>query len=345
MPDPTLVILILLFIAVAVAAPRLGGVAIYRQWRTRREQEQIEDALKLLFDAQQENRSAGMRTLMGVLHLSENQALRLTNHLQTQGLIEIRKSSLRLTTEGERLALHLVRAHRLWERYLADEAGMPLARIHKEAHRREHGMTPEQIEAMETAMGFPTRDPHGDPIPDRSGTLPQNGFGVALTDWEAEQTGRIVHLEDEPAIAFAQIIAEGIHLGQRVRVIENSPHRVAFTDGENEFRLAPAVAANVFLEPLPEIAAQPEGILSLAALSHNQAAEIIGLDDACQGFTRRRFLDLGMTPGTQIAPELQNAIGDPRAYRVRGTLIALRKEQAGMIWVKPLSQSKLETIQ
>ena len=47
-------------------------------------------------------------------------------------------------------------------------------------------------------------------------------------------------------------------------------------------------------------------------------------------------MDLGLTPGTLIFPELQNFFGDPRAYRVRGTLIALRKDQAAQIWVKPV---------
>jgi Fe2+ transport system protein FeoA len=73
----------------------------------------------------------------------------------------------------------------------------------------------------------------------------------------------------------------------------------------------------------------------LAELKTDQPAEILMLDDAVQGFTRRRFLDLGLTPGTKILPELGNFFGDPRAYRVRGTLIALRKDQAARIWVKP----------
>lgn len=335
MPEPITIILIAAILVVVFGIPRYGALALIRQWIANRKDEQLEDALKLLFDAQQENRSSGIRTLMASLRLSEKAALRLATHLQNQGLVVMRQSSLRLTEEGERLALHLVRAHRLWERYLAVEAGMPLAYIHKEAHRREHGMTAEQIEEMETAMGFPTRDPHGDPIPDRSGALPDRGTGVALTDWNAEQVGRIIHLEDEPAIAFAQIIAEGIHLGQLVHMIESGPDRISFTDGENEYRLAPAVAANVFVETLAETAAQPKGAVPLAAIEENQEAEIIGLDESCQGFTRRRFLDLGMTPGTQITPVLQTAIGDPRAYRVRGTMIALRKEQASMIWVRP----------
>jgi Fe2+ transport system protein FeoA len=74
--------------------------------------------------------------------------------------------------------------------------------------------------------------------------------------------------------------------------------------------------------------------MPLWKLAHDQRAEIVSLDEGVQGFTRRRFLDLGLTPGTKIYPELQNFFGDPRAYRVRGTLIALRKEQAAQIWVK-----------
>jgi len=62
----------------------------------------------------------------------------------------------------------------------------------------------------------------------------------------------------------------------------------------------------------------------------------VTLDNAVQGFTRRRFLDLGLTPGTKIYPELGNFFNDPRAYRVRGTLIALRKDQAAQIWVRPV---------
>ena len=67
-------------------------------------------------------------------------------------------------------------------------------------------------------------------------------------------------------------------------------------------------------------------------------SEIIELDERCQGYTRRRFLDLGLTPGTRIFPELNNPFREPRAYRVRGTLIALRNDQASMIWVLPQAE-------
>jgi Fe2+ transport system protein FeoA len=60
------------------------------------------------------------------------------------------------------------------------------------------------------------------------------------------------------------------------------------------------------------------------------------LDSDCRGFSRRRLLDLGLTPSTRVEVALENTFGDPRAFRVRGTLIALRDQQAGQVWVKPL---------
>ena len=87
---------------------------------------------------------------------------------------------------------------------------------------------------------------------------------------------------------------------------------------------------------LPESEKLKREAIPLAELEDAQTGEIVTLDDAVQGFSRRRFLDLGLTPGTKIYPELGNFFGDPRAYRVRGTLIALRRDQAAQIWVKPV---------
>ena len=58
---------------------------------------------------------------------------------------------------------------------------------------------------------------------------------------------------------------------------------------------------------------------------------------SCQGLTRRRLLDLGFTPGTRLRPVLQTFVGDPRAYRVRGTTIALRRDQASVVIVRPIA--------
>ena len=328
-----LVLAILLIAAIFI--PRVGLLAIFKTYRAARERELVEDALKHLLDREQHGRQASPESLAGTLNLQRTRVMKLIEDMETQGLLESRGANLHLTTQGERWALHVVRAHRLWERYLTDEARMPLGKIHGESERREHSLTEAQLNDLDAALGHPTRDPHGDPIPTREGTL-LKAEGMPLTAWQAEGPVRIVHLEDEPALAFEQILAAGLRLGQTIRILDRNPQRYLLTDGETEFRLAPAVAANVSVAPLPESEVAKANAISLAELTYDQRAEIIVLDEAVQGFTRRRFLDLGLTPGTVIYPELQNFFGDPRAYRVRGTLIALRKDQAAQIWVKPV---------
>jgi DtxR family Mn-dependent transcriptional regulator len=223
----------------------------------------------------------------------------------------------------------------LWERYLVDEARMPLNRIHDEAQKREHSFTEAQLNALDAALGHPTLDPHGDPIPSREGKM-SSVESMPITAWQAETPARIVHIEDEPAIAYEQILAAGLRLGQTIRMLERTPQRIVLSDGETEYRLAPTVAANVNVAPLSTSEISKASAITLAELVRDQRGEIVQLDDAVQGFTRRRFLDLGLTPGTTIYPELGNFFGDPRAYRIRGTLIALRKDQAAQIWVKPV---------
>ena len=318
-----------------IFVPRFGLLALFQDWQSARQRERVEDALKHLLDREQAGRHTSPESLAGTLDLPRRKTTALIATMESQGLIESRGPDLHLTTEGERWAMHIVRAHRLWERYLADEARMPLEKVHTEAHRREHGLTAAQLDQMEAALGHPTTDPHGDPIPSRDGVMAK-ADATPITGWQTDHLARIVHLEDEPAIAYQQILATGLRLGQTIRILENDSQKYVLSDGENEYRLAPAVAANVHVSPLPEGTVFPAGTISLDELQHDQQAEIVTLDDAVQGFTRRRFLDLGLTPGTTIYPELKNFFGDPRGYRVRGTLIALRKDQAAQIWVKPV---------
>ena len=326
---------LIVILVAAVSLPRYGVLAQYRDWRSAHEREQVEDALKHLLDREQSGRHASPESLAGTLDLPRVKVTRLIADMESQGLLETQGAQLHLTAEGERWAIHVVRAHRLWERYLVDEARMPLNQIHHEAHRREHNLSEAQLNELDAALGHPTLDPHGDPIPSRDGKM-ASVESLPITSWQAEGPVQIVHIEDEPAIAYEQILAAGLRLGQVIRIIERTPQRFVLSDGETEYRLAPTVAANVSVVSLPASEIARANAVPLVALTQDQRGEIVSLDDAVQGFTRRRFLDLGLTPGTTIYPELGNFFGDPRAYRVRGTLIALRKDQAAQIWVKPL---------
>jgi len=326
--------LLLALLALAVLAPKYGVAAQVRTYRASMVRERAENALKHLLRQATDGHSASFRSLKGELGLSDRVLLELTERLEDEGFIHSDGTHLKLTAEGERVALHVVRAHRLWEVYLAEELGMPLNRVHAEAERQEHRINRQQLDRLSASMGHPDVDPHGDPIPVAGGPIPDVP-GTALSAWPVSTPARIVHLEDEPPLAFAQLTAQGLRLGQVVRVIERTAARIVLSDGDNEFRLAPMLAANVHVaaataEPRPE----PEGVMPLTNLPVGITADIVALDPAFRGFARRRLLDLGFTPGVRIRSELATFTGDPRAYRLRGTTIALRREQSDRVLVK-----------
>lgn len=309
----------------------------FARWRERRlatrGRQHLEDALKHLFDLEYRGSHGTLASLTGALRLPDRVVLDLVARMQTQGLLTARDREFDLTPQGERLALQVIRAHRLLERYFADEARLPLKDVHAAAERGEHRLTPDDADRLSASMGHPVVDPHGDPIPTRDGFVPP-AAGIPATAWPLDQLARVVHLEDEPPISYAQLVAEGIRVGQTMRLIESSPNRLVFTDGENEFKLAPAVAANIFLAPAPQ-AETRTGLIPLAELRTGRSAEIMSLDDACQGYSRRRLMDLGFTQGARIKAALVTFAGDPRAYEIRGTLVALRRDQSRLVYVRP----------
>jgi DtxR family Mn-dependent transcriptional regulator len=318
---------------IALFAPRRGALARFRRYRAAVARERTENALKHLLSQATAGRAASLGSLQGALRLGDRALLALTARMQREGLIRPDGSEFRLTPDGERLALHVLRAHRLWESYLADEVGVPLSRVHAQAERAEHTLSPADLDRLSAAMGHPEVDPHGDPIPRSDGVVEAPG-GTPLNAWPLRTPGRIVHLEDEPPLAYAQLTAEGLRLGQILRVIETSQARLVLTDGETEYVLAPVLAGNVHVAPVESASPAALGVRRLSEVASGAMAEVVALDPACRGFMRRRLLDLGFTPGARVRPDLTTFAGDPRAYRLRGTTIALRRDQSDRILVR-----------
>lgn len=323
-----------LLAALVLFAPKVGVRSLWLQWRRVRRRRMLEDALKHLLACEHAGRAATVESLAGALGLSRAALPALVVRMENKGLVRSGGGVLHLTADGERWAMHVVRAHRLWERYLADEAGMPMTRIHRAAERAEHRLSPDQLDVLDAHLGYPATDPHGDPIPTADGVMAP-ATGKPLTDWPQERLARIVHVEDEPEAVFQQILAEGLAPGQILRVLERTTQRLVISSGQHEHRLAPVVAANIQVTAADEEPASPPGAIRLSDLANGESGRVVALDDACRGFVRRRLLDMGLTAGAEVCPELSTALGDPRAIRVRGTLIALRREQASQVWVRP----------
>ena len=128
--------------------------------------------------------------------------------------------------------------------------------------------------------------------------------------------------------------------GARVRVTAAGPERGRCWANGDEHVLAPIVAGNIFVQPLPaeeaatsaaELAARP-----LSDLPLGQSARVVALAPGLRGQERRRLLDLGLLPGTEVTAELRSPSGDPTAYRIRGATIALRAEQARLVRISQL---------
>jgi len=339
MPDP----LISLIIAAAITAagffvfwPDRG---IFWSWQ-RNIQMTVrvlrEDALKHIHQCEIHNEKPSIKSLAGALNVPVSKVTEVIEDLQTHELLRIDGSEYKLTLEGREYALRIIRAHRLYERYLAEETGFDEADWHSKAHEFEHQLSPEDIDALSMRLGNPTHDPHGDPIPTAEGVLIYPKERTSLTNLPLDTSGHIVHLEDEPEAVYAQLVAEGLHLGQEVHLTEVSPRRVRFWTGTDEHVLAPIMAANIAVVPVtekPEVEDLPGE--PLTNLKPGQEAEVVGLSPRIRGAERRRLMDLGLLPGTTIQVEMTSAGGDPIAYRIRGAVIALRKTQAELISVCP----------
>lgn len=334
-PLPSLLIVLALLIAAAVVLWPGTGLA----WRWRRglaasDRVEVEDALKHIWDGEYRQRPATLESLAGALGLSGRAAADLVDRLGRLDLLDHDDGALHLTGDGRREALRVIRIHRLWERYLADETGLDAREWHAHAERREHGTSLQEAEAMAATLGHPRYDPHGDPIPMPSGEIPPHQ-GMPLTKLTADQAAEIIHLEDEPDAVFAQIVAAGLVPGMRVRLLERTPQRLRIQAETEEVVLAPVVAANVTVLPI-EQPVEPSAMTRLSAIAPGDAAEVVALAATCRGAQRRRLLDLGVVPGTRITSELRGPSGDPTAYRIRGALIALRRDQAHHIFVNRL---------
>jgi DtxR family transcriptional regulator, Mn-dependent transcriptional regulator len=304
---------------------------------TRRQQDmarvRLEDALKHTYDCEERGLSATVQSVAGALEISTDEASGLASGLEQKGLLQSSGDLFSLTTEGRAYALRVVRVHRLWERYLADETSVRDVKWHHEAEKQEHRLTPAEVEALAAHMGNPQFDPHGDPIPSASGILPVLK-GQPLTTVADKAVVRIVHIEDEPPTVYAQLAAQGLHTGMQINMLESRPERILFEANGEESVLAPLLARNITVEPLPEERQFRGPFRTLASVRSGERAIVQSISRACRGAQRRRLMDMGIVPGTPIEAELDSLTGDPVAYRVRGTLIALRRQQADQILVR-----------
>lgn len=324
-------LLALIFLTV-LFYPDKGIIAIWKRSKYTNKKALIEDALKYLYNCEYNGINCTLNGIAGNLSISADDATDIITRLESMGLVLAKKDNLTLTSEGRSYALRVVRVHRLWEKYLADETSVKENEWHLKAEELEHTLTPEQADQLAAQIGNPVFDPHGDPIPSASGELPVKN-GKSLTEMKAGEFANIIHIEDEPQAIYSQIIAEGLFPGMQIRMLEISDKRVNFVANGEECILSPLIAKNITVGVL-QLEKKIEGKFKpLSSLKIGEEGTILGIAKALRGQQRRRLMDLGIVPGTKIEAELESLTGDPVAYRVRGTTVALRKQQTEKIYL------------
>lgn len=332
-------VLALVCLAIVVLAPRFGMIARYRQVREQTRRVRQEDALKFLLKSEANGVTPTIDSVAGALNVSSSSAAQVLADMEDKGLITHESGRLNLRSSGREVALHIVRAHRLWESYLAEQTGVPESQWHAEAEKHEHLLSKEEADALSAQLGHPIVDPHGDVIPEPGGKLEAEP-GLSLNAAALNVPMKISHIEDEPGTVYAQLVAQGLHAGMNVTVSDKSPERIRFRADGKEQVLAPFFANSITVRPLPQSERAELGdYKSLTELKEGQVARIVGLSPACRGPERRRLLDLGFVPGTIVTVEFVGPRGNPIAYRVRGAVVALRREQARLIKMESIKEA------
>jgi DtxR family transcriptional regulator, Mn-dependent transcriptional regulator len=183
----------------------------------------VQDYVKQIYLLQTRSGKATTSELAGRMDVSAASATAMVKKLAEMGLVEHRRyHGAQLTDAGERIAVELVRHHRLLELYLTEALGLPWDSVHVEAERLEHVLSEQLEAALDRALGYPDTDPHGDPIPGPDLTLPADTL-LSLTDLEPRQAGVVRRVPDGDPELLRYLADLGVVPAAAVRMVEKAP--------------------------------------------------------------------------------------------------------------------------
>ena len=218
----------------------------------RRPSEAIEDYAKAIYALQRRADGGGVTTndLADRLGVTPGSVSAMVKKIAERGLaVHEPYHGVQLTPEGERVALEVMRHHRLLELYLVEHLGVPWDRVHEEAEALEHVISEDLEERIAAKLGHPTHDPHGDPIPDAALQIDE-GDTVRLSDLDAGARGRFVRVSDADPEMLRYLAERGVTLGDSLLILERQPFDgpVSVRLGEREHVFGGLLAAAMRIE-------------------------------------------------------------------------------------------------
>ena len=220
----------------------------------------IEDYLKAIYDLERAAGTASTNEIARRLDIAPPSVTWMVRRLATRGLVaHERYRGVRLTEVGHRAALRILRRHRIIETYLARQLGYPWDKVDAEAERLEHAASEELVDRMAAALGEPTVDPHGAPIPTRHGTIAEAIYR-SIADLKVGDRAEVVRVSDDEDPERLRYLAElGLVPGASIAVLAQAPFdgpitlRVGRKAPGAKRNIGPALARAVLVTPQPTL--------------------------------------------------------------------------------------------
>jgi DtxR family transcriptional regulator, Mn-dependent transcriptional regulator len=211
---------------------------------------QIEDYIKNIYKLQADSDRVSTSSLADALNVSAASVTDMMKKLSDRDLIKYKPyKGVELTRSGRKMALHTLRRHRLWEMFLVDFLGYTWDEVHEEAEKLEHITSQDLEDRIDKALGFPTHDPHGHPIPTRDGIIIEDS-NPSLAELDEHEKGRIIRVNDISPSLLKHMAQLGITINSDIEVLQ-----IVEFDGSmqillnaSEIYISRQVARNIFVE-------------------------------------------------------------------------------------------------
>ncbi|MGQ3014434.1 MAG: metal-dependent transcriptional regulator [Flavobacteriales bacterium] len=209
-----------------------------------------ENYLKTIFHISgRENRRVSTNDVAEVLQTKASSVTDMIQKLSDKKLIRYEKyKGVSLTPKGRKIASAIVRRHRLWEVFLVDKLNFSWDEIHEIAEELEHIRSEKLVDKLEEYLGFPKKDPHGDPIPDREGKMDHHK-DFTLADLAVDEQGIIVGVKEHSTEFLQYLDGVKLVLGARVtiRKIFEYDRTIVAMVGNTELMLSERVGKNIYI--------------------------------------------------------------------------------------------------
>ncbi|HZQ65711.1 MAG TPA: metal-dependent transcriptional regulator [Gaiellaceae bacterium] len=182
----------------------------------------VEDYAKAIYVLESRHGVASTNALAERLEVSAPAVSAMVKKLASLGYVShVRYRGVRLTADGRRVALEVLRHHRLLETYLVEELGVPWEQVHAEAEVLEHVLSEGLEERIAAKLGDPTHDPHGDPIPAADGTVAEAAT-VALSALAVGGRGVFVRVSDSDPAVLRELAERELRPGDSVEIVDRT---------------------------------------------------------------------------------------------------------------------------